>query len=371
MRIAMIGTRGVPARYGGFETAVEEIGRRLVEAGHEVTVYCRGERYPEPTYLGMKIVHLPAVKKKVVETLSHTALSVLHTAVHRPDVALVFNAANAPLLPVLRALRIPVATHVDGLEWQRAKWAGAGRRYYRTVEKLAVRWSDALISDARGIQDYYRDTFGAASVFIPYGAPILDRTNEEKLREAGYEPGEFHLVVARFEPENHVHVEVEGYRASTATQPLVVIGSAPYADEYTAKLHRIAGDDPRIRFLGGVWDQELLDAYYAGALTYLHGHSVGGTNPSLLRAMGAGASVLAWDVVFNREVLADAGRFFGGPEELAREIEDAEADPAGTVERGDAARKRAAEYYLWDEVARDYAKLCEDLKARRLRRRRS
>lgn len=371
MRIAMVGTRGVPARYGGFETAVEEIGRRLVERGHEVTVYCRGEKHPEPTYLGMKIVHLPAVKKKVMETLSHTALSVLHTAARRPDVALVFNAANAPLLPVLRAFRIPVATHVDGLEWQRAKWIGAGRRYYQTVEKLAVRWSDALISDARGIQDYYRETFDASSVFIPYGAPILESTNEDKLRDAGYEPGEFHLIVARFEPENHVHVKLEGYRASKAIRPLVVIGSAPYADEYTARLHKIAEGDPRIRFLGGVWDQELLDAYYAGALTYLHGHSVGGTNPSLLRAMGAGASVLAWDVTFNREVLAESGRFFDGPEQLAGEIEAAESDLGRTADRGEAARKRAAEYYVWDDVARDYEQLCEDLAARRLRRRRS
>jgi glycosyltransferase involved in cell wall biosynthesis len=208
-------------------------------------------------------------------------------------------------------------------------------------------------------------------VFIPYGAPILEITNEAKLRDAGYEPGEFHLIVARFEPENHVHVKIAGYRASKAAKPLVVIGSAPYADEYTAKLYEIAGGDPRIRFLGGVWDQELLDAYYAGALTYLHGHSVGGTNPSLLRAMGAGASVLAWDVVFNREVLADSGRFFGSPEQLAVEIEAAEADPAEAVLRGEAARKRAAEHYVWDEVALDYEQLCEDLAARRLKRHRS
>lgn len=369
MRIAMIGTRGVPARYGGFETAVEEIGRRLAAGGHEVTVYTRGEKHPEPTYLGMKLVHLPAVKKKVAETLSHTALSVGHAAVRRPQVALVFNAANAPLLPVLRTLRIPVATHVDGLEWKRAKWSGAGQRYYKTVEKLAVRWSDALISDAVGIQDYYRETFGASSVFIPYGAPILGETDTGKLREAGYEPGGFHLIVARFEPENHLHVKIEGFRASRATRPLVVVGSAPYSDTYTARLHELAGGDPRIRFVGGVWDQDLLDAYYAGALTYLHGHSVGGTNPSLLRAMGAGASVLAYDVNFNREVLGDSGRFFGDAASLAAAVEAAEADPAGTALLGEAARKRAAESYVWDDVARAYEKLCADLAARRLTRR--
>ncbi|MEU5880185.1 DUF1972 domain-containing protein [Spirillospora sp. NPDC047279] len=370
----MVGTRGVPARYGGFETAIEEIGKRLAAGGHEVTVYCRGERHPESEYLGMRLVHLPAIEKKVAETLSHTGLSVLHVARERfarkgPDVALVFNAANSPLLPVLRTLRIPVATHVDGLEWKRTKWSGAGRRYYRTAESLAVRWSDALIADAHGIQDYYRERFTAESVFIAYGAPILDEPNDAKLAEAGFTAGEFHLVVARFEPENHVHLAVEGYRRSGATKPLVVVGSAPYADDYTARVRELAGDDPRIIFLGGVWDQELLDALYAGALTYVHGHSVGGTNPSLLRAMGAGASVVAFDVNFNREVLGEeAGRFFPDAASLAAEIEAAEAAPGDAADRGAIARKRAAEHYVWDDVATRYEELCADLAARRLTR---
>ncbi|WP_207709622.1 DUF1972 domain-containing protein [Actinomadura macrotermitis] len=363
----------MPARYGGFETAVEEIGRRLVAAGHEVTVYCRGERHGDE-YLGMRLVYLPAIEKKVAETLSHTGFSVLHAFREKigrdgADVALVFNAANAPLLPVLRTLRIPVATHVDGLEWKRTKWSGAGQRYYRAAEALAVRWSDALIADARGIQDYYRERFGAESVFIAYGAPILERPDVAKLTEAGYAPGEYHLVVARFEPENHVHLAIEGYRRSSATRPLVVVGSAPYADEYTARLKALAGDDPRITFLGGVWDQDLLDSLYAGALSYVHGHSVGGTNPSLLRAMGAGAPVLAYDVNFNREVLGeDAGRFFGDAASLAAEIEAAEADPGRAADRGAAARKRAAERYVWDDVAAAYERLCADLAARRLTR---
>ncbi|WP_067483537.1 DUF1972 domain-containing protein [Actinomadura hibisca] len=371
----MVGTRGVPARYGGFETAVEEIGKRLVAAGHEVTVYCRGDKHADGEYLGMRLVHLPAIEKKVAETLSHTGFSVLHAFREKigrdgADVALVFNAANAPLLPVLRTLRIPVATHVDGLEWKRTKWSGTGQRYYRAAEALAVRWSDALIADARGIQDYYRERFGAESVFIAYGAPILAETDTAKLAEAGYTPGGYHLVVARFEPENHVHLAVEGYRRSSATKPLVVVGSAPYADEYTARLKALAGDDPRITFLGGVWDQDLLDALYAGALTYLHGHSVGGTNPSLLRAMGAGASVVAYDVNFNREVLgAEAGRFFHDAASLAAEVEAAEADPSAAADRGEAARKRAAEQYVWDDVAAAYERLCEDLAARRLTRR--
>jgi glycosyltransferase involved in cell wall biosynthesis len=356
MRIAMLGTRGVPARYGGFETAVEEVGRRLADRGHRVVVYCRTEKSAvarPDEYLGMKLVHLPAARKRALETLSHSALSVAHLSAHRTDAALVFNAANALLLPALRAARIPVATHVDGLEWKRAKWGPVGQRYYRLAESLAVRWSDALIADAEGIARYYRDEFGAPTELLTYGAPLID-VRDDRLAELGLEPGGYHLAVARFEPENHVDVIVEGYVRSNATKPLVVVGSAPYSDAYTARVHAAA--DGRVRFLGGVWDQEQLNQLYANACTYLHGHSVGGTNPSLLRALGAGAAVLAFDVDFNREVVSDAGRYFVSPADLAALLDAAEADPPAVRARGARARE-LAKNYDWDDVAAGYEAL--------------
>ncbi|HEX3782202.1 MAG TPA: DUF1972 domain-containing protein [Pseudonocardiaceae bacterium] len=386
MHISLIGTRGVPARYGGFETCVEEVGRRLVAMGDQVTVYCRvpagvsagagtEDGGPETTpsrettsrpaeYLGMRLVHLPAMRRKTLETLSHTALSVGHATVHRCDVAFVFNAANAPLLPLLRLAKIPVVTHVDGLEWKRAKWSGAGQRYYQRAEALAVRWSDALIADARGISDYYRQRFGVDTDYIPYGAPKLADIGADRLAEHNLTANRYHLVVARLEPENHVHLAVDGYRRSAARHPLIVVGSAPYAQEYTDRVHFLAGGDQRIRFLGGVWDQELLDQLYANALTYIHGHSVGGTNPSLLRAMGAGTATSAFDVNFNREVLGSNGRYFTEPAELAALCEDAEADEAATVRRGNAMLD-TLDRYDWDAVARDYRALAARVLARR------
>ena len=363
----MVGTRGVPARYGGFETCVEEVGRRLVKRGHDVTVYCRVQPGVQPSdqpgerlasYEGMRLVHLPALRRKALETPTHTALSLLHLSRHTTDAALVFNAANAPLLPLLRSRGIPVATHVDGLEWQRSKWQGAGRQFYRYAEAIAVRWSDALIADAQGIADYYTREFGAATTQIAYGAPLVDGGRQELLDQVGVEARRYHLVVARFEPENHVDLVVEGYVQSDATLPLVVVGSAPYADAHTRRIHEL-GDD-RVRFLGGVWDQELLDQLYANALTYLHGHSVGGTNPSLLRAIGAGAATLAFDVTFNREVLGGAGEFFRTPDDVARLVSAAEAAPAETVERGRRLRERARDYD-WDDVAERYERLCLEL----------
>lgn len=364
LSIAMMGTRGVPAAYGGFETAVEEVGRRLVTRGHDVTVYTRNGQTDLRDHLGMRIVHLPALPRKQLETLSHSALSTAHLLTRkRPDVAFLFNAANAPFLPMLRARGVPTALHMDGLEWKRSKWGGRGRAYYRWAEQFGVRHADALIADAPGIADYYRHQFDVPTELIRYGAPPLEGAPEEGVRSLGLEPGGYHLVVARFEPENHVLEIVEGYRRSDATKPLAVVGSAPYSASYTRAIADAASGDPRIRLLGAVYDQGLLDALYAHAYTYVHGHCVGGTNPSLLRALGAGTAVLAYDVGFNREVLDDEGWFFTSADDVAGLLVDVEAAPAIVSGRAERGRERAARRFAWDDVAAAYEDLALRLAA--------
>jgi glycosyltransferase involved in cell wall biosynthesis len=365
MHIAMIGTRGVPARYGGFETAVEEIGRRLVEAGHEVTVYCR-EYLGESSYLGMRRVELPSVRSKSLETLTNTAIAATHAARKtRPDVAFMFNAANSPWIPVLHARGIPVALHTDGLEWKRSKWGRAGRRYYLRCERLGVRFADALISDAQGIADYYQSEYGATSKVIAYGAATIDPP-VEPIQTIGLQSKRYVLIVARFEPENHVLEGLRGAMEAQSTDPIVIVGSSPYADDYTASVHAAAGDDPRVRFLGGVWDQCLLDALYGHARMYIHGHSVGGTNPSLLRAMGAGAAVAAFDVTFNREVLGSESAFWSTPTQLALHLD--RVTDASTSADGAANQLTIARKYRWDEVAAEYEAMAVDLLRRGTRR---
>ena len=359
MRMAMIGTRGVPATYGGFETAIEEVGQRLVALGHEVTVYGRSTSRELKQHLGMSVVNLPAIRIKSLETLSHTALSSMHLAAsRRHDVAFVFNAANAPFVPFLRSRVSAVAVHVDGLEWKRDKWGAWGRRYYRFAEQMAVREADALIADAQGIADYYEEEFGIPTELITYGSRILRDIRAEGVTSLGLEPGAYHLVVARFEPENHVDVIVQGYCRSSAELPLVIVGSASYAAEYAEGIDQAAGADRRIRLLGAVFDQGLLDQLYAHALTYIHGHSVGGTNPSLLRAMGGGTAVLGWDVNFNREVAGTAGLYFRRAEQLARQIEEAERSRPGFARLGELMQERARTHYDWDAVTQAYEALC-------------
>ena len=361
MRIAMLGTRGVPARYGGFETAVEEIGQRLAARGHEVVVYCRGEDR-SPDYRGMRRVHVPMIRGRQIETLSHTLFSVGHLLRNRTEAAIVFNAANAPVLPLLKALRVPAAVHVDGLEWRRGKWGNAGRQYYLAGERLCVRWADALIADSRGIQDYYRNRYQADTTYLAYGAPVLTRPALQRLAEVDLVPGGYHLAVARLEPENQVDVIVRGYLGSGSALPLVVVGSVPYPGPYQRSLHALA-DTSGIRMLGGIWDQDLLDALYAGAATYLHGHSVGGTNPSLLRAMGAAAPVIVYDVSFNREVVNGNGLYFTDADSLAAASREAEAERVLNSKRGRLGREDVEARFRWDAVADGYERLCQDLVA--------
>jgi len=355
MHIAMIGTRGVPARYGGFETAVEEVGRRLVDRGHRVTVYCRNPEQSLTEHLGMELVNLPALRKRSLETLSHTGLSVFHALRHKPDAAVLFNAGNSPYLGWLKARGIPTAVHMDGLEWKRAKWAGAGARYYKRAERVAARSGLALIADAQGIADYLKQEYGRDSHLIAYGAPIL-HPGTDLLIDYNVVPGAYHLVVARMEPENHVDVIVDGYRRSGSRLPLIVVGSAPYGNDHIAHIKALAGDS-NTHFIGGIWSQDLLNQLYAHARSYLHGHSVGGTNPSLLRALGCGAPVTAFDVNFNVEVTAGHARFFTSSEDVAVAIKRDDDDPLAARGRGEAGRAHVAEAYRWDDVTDGYERM--------------
>lgn len=361
MKIALIGTRGVPAQYGGFETAAEEIGSRLVERGHSVVVYCRNKGQKLGAHRGMKLINLPAIRHPALETLSHTAIAAVHASTHGFDCAILFNAANSPVLPLLR---MPTAVHLDGLEWRRAKWEGAGRHYLRWSERRAVKNADAVIADARAIQAYVRETYRSEARFIPYGAPIVSSADSEHGRSSRVQPRRFHLVVARIEPENSVEMILRSFLSSETHLPLVVVGDNPYDSAYLTRCRSLLESSPRIEWLGSIWDQAELDWYYANCLTYLHGHTVGGTNPSLLRAMGAGAMVVARDVSFNREVCGDEGAFFSTEQELAATLSRFESHSDEARETGARLRSRAAHVYRWDDVAGEYEQLCRDLVAR-------
>jgi glycosyltransferase involved in cell wall biosynthesis len=356
MRIAILGTRGIPANYGGFETFAEELSTRLADRGHAVTVYCR-ERHPAASYRGVALQYLPTIRHKYFDTVVHTALSTIHLLGRRADTALYCNAANAVFTIVPRLTGIPVALNVDGIERRRAKWNVFAKTWYRISEKLATFLPNAVITDAQAIADYYRSTHGKHTRFIPYGAEIGKIPTDATVRELGLEPGRYFLYVSRMEPENRALEVRQAFEQVATDFKLALIGDAPYAHEYISRVRDT--QDPRIVIPGAIYGrgyQELGSHCFA----YVHATEVGGTHPALIEAMGRGALVLYRDNPENREVAGDAGIPFTG--DLKEKMESVLA--MSEAER-EAFRRKAVDRvrtrYSWERVTSDYEELLTGL----------
>src|SRR5215212_219198 len=245
MKLAILGTRGVPPSYGGFETFAAELGTRLVARGHEVTVYCRqstGDRQLA-TWRGIRRLVLPALGRKYFETVSHTFFSVLDVLRRDFDAVLMCNAANAFTLPLLRAARVPVAINVDGIERRRRKWNALGRAVYAAGESFSVLFADCVVADAEVIARYYRGQYGIEPAMIPYGAEFPEEEDSGVLSRLGLQPRQYVLYVSRFEPENNPLEVVQAYeKLGSFAPPLVMLGKGLYAQELVEELHRHASD---------------------------------------------------------------------------------------------------------------------------------
>ena len=363
MRIAIAGCRGIPALYSGFETAATEIGARLADRGHHVTVYCRRGygTESEQTYRGVHKVYMPQLNLQVAETLSHTLVCLLHAFVHPPDVLLVMNPANGPLLVLPRLRGTPVAINVDGLEWQRTKWSRLGRRYLYFASWCCTRIASRVIADSRALQDFYRSTWRADSHYASYGASIEQSRDADSVRSYGVEPDEYFLVVARLEPENNTELIVRAFEGVETGKKLVIVGGTNYRSHYVERLKETTHDN-RVIFPGPIYDQERLTALMCHSYAYVHGHMVGGTNPVLLRAMGCGARVLVLDTAFNIEVVGDAGLTFPHDIEGARRVLQGVADdPTAANDVRSRARDRIRQAYTWELATDQYEALCQQL----------
>ena len=359
MRIAILGTRGIPASYGGFETFAEQLSTRLVARGHDVTVYCRAH-YVSPRqieYKGVRLKVLPTIRHKYFDTVVHAGLSAFHAAsLGRFDAALICNAANAPFAPVLRAAGTPVAINVDGLEHKRRKWNWLGQNYYRVAERLSVWLPNETVTDARVIQDYYLAKYGARSTMIAYGAEVERRTDRTAVTRWGVEPNRYVLYVSRLEPENNAEMVIEAFRRVRTPQKLLVVGDAPYAHEYIAKLRALARRDRRIVFTGFVFG----DAYRTlqqNAYCYVHATEVGGTHPALLEAMGYGNCVLTLATPENVEVTGDAAIHYRDTNDLAAQLQRVLRGGAVVNQYRQRAQARVRERYDWEHVVVEYERL--------------
>jgi glycosyltransferase involved in cell wall biosynthesis len=361
----LIGSRGIPGRYGGYETLMEELAVRLLARGFRVTVYCRSHSTPRDleSYQGVDLVVLPTIRAKHLDTPVHTFLSCLHAAAAGYDAALVVNSANALFVPLLQVAGIPVALNVDGLEKRRAKWGVFGRSVYALSERLACVLPDALVTDAEVIRRHYLERYGAESVPIAYGVDPRPPAGTATLARLGLIPRRYFLYVSRFEPENNPHRVAAAYRLAGGDLPLVMVGGAPYADRFIASFTR--GADPRVLFPGPIYGdgyRELL----SHALAYVHATEVGGTHPALVEAMGYGNCVLVNDTPENREVAGGVGLWFRAeePATLAGRLEWVRDHPGRARARGRAAARRARILFSWEPVADRYAGLLARLAER-------
>ena len=363
MKIAMLGSRGIPASYSGFETYYEQLGARLVQRGHQVTVYCRMHhiKYYQPTYRGMRLVKLPTISNKYLDTIVHSTLSSLHALTQSYDIALYVIAGNSLVTWIPRLVGQITILNVDGLDWKRAKWPGPAKAYIRFAERMATVLPTAYLTDSRVVQAYYRGTYGSEPPYIPYGLEVPRVPPGETLANFGLEPRKYVLFVGRLVPENCAHHLVDAFRGLDTDMKCVIVGDAPYADDYIT--HLKATNDPRVIFTG----YQFGAAYHelgSNAAIFVETSGVGGTHPALLEAMAFGNCVVVHDTAENQETVGNAGLSYAGSAGAAalREVlADLLDNPAKVAEFRQRAAVRATTVYSWDVITDQYEVLFERL----------
>lgn len=363
LKIALLGTRGIPASYSGFETCAEQLAVRLVKRGHDVTVYCRehhqGARLDR--YKGVRLCYPPTIPNKYFDTIVHATLSSVHSLGQRYDVALYFIAGNSPVAWIPRLAHQRTVINVDGLDWRRKKWPTAAKAFIKWAERISRYTTNAVVTDSRVVVQYYEDAYGFTPRFIPYGSEIVKRPAGEVLQRFGLEPQKYILFVGRLVPENCVHHLVDAFRGLDTDMRCVIVGDAPYADEYKRQLREHG--DSRTLFTGYVFGDgyaELSSNSYA----FVETSEVGGTHPALLEAMAFGTAVITNGTAENRETIADAGLAYDpeeGAEGLRPLLRRLINEPFTRDCLARTAEARASSVYSWETVTDQYEQLFYEL----------
>ena len=360
MKIAFLGSRGIPARYSGFETFYEQLTVRLAERGHDVTVF---NRYPfvplrDPTYKGVKIIPLPTISHKSLDTIVHTFLSVLRLPFIRPNLVYFCGVGNAIFCLPCRWLGIPTIINVDGEDWARKKWGGFASRWLLWSEGWASRFADIVVADARVIQKRYRELYNRETIFVPYGANIPAQTPaSDILARLGLEPDGYILFVSRLVPENRAELLIEAFQGIQTDKKLVIVGDAPYSEDYKQSLREAA--DERVVFAGYVFADDYAAISRQAALFCLPS-GIDGTRPVLLDQMGFGNCIVVRNSPANLEVAGDAASTFDGDHEvesLRATIANLLNHPEERVRLGAAAKERVARLYDWEVITSQYEEM--------------
>jgi glycosyltransferase involved in cell wall biosynthesis len=375
LKIGILGTRGIPGRYGGFETFAEELSTLLVNRGHDVVVFGRcsiREAFSKNSanvvkqLEGVTIRDSPTIFHKYLETPIASFTSMLMLRKSECDCAILCNAANSPFAWLLRLKGVPVLINVDGIERRRSKWNFLGRLWYRFGEVTSCIFANKVIADAEIIESYYKRTYGISPEVVSYGAckqadhaPRQEETSSV-LKQFNLEEDRFLLYVSRLEPENNALGVIEAYNKVKTNLPLAIVGDAPYSDKYKQQLTEIASSS--VIFLG----YQFGSAYHElrkNCTLYVQATEVGGTHPALIEAMAYGNAIVANGTPENLEVLGGAGMFYrrNDFEDLSDQLEKMLADEQLRTEYGALARKRAENFYNWEAVAEKYEIICKSV----------
>jgi glycosyltransferase involved in cell wall biosynthesis len=365
LRIALLGTRGIPASYSGFETCVEQLGQRLVERGHEVTVYCRSTHivYPGSHYKGMRLIKLPTLQNKYLDTIVHSFLSSLHALGQHYDVALYFIAGNSPVTWIPRLVGTKTILNVDGLDWKREKWPRMAKKYIQFSEYLATILPNAYLTDSRVVQSYYQDRYNSKPPFISYGSEIDVTPAGDVVRKFGLASGQYILFVGRLVPENCAHHLVEAFRRIDTDFHCVIVGDAPYSEAYKQELYALADGDQRIIFTGYVFGAGYHELG-SNAYLFVETSGVGGTHPALVEAMAFGNCVVVHNTDENLETIGDAGFAYDGrigARSLHQQLENLLSNPTLVSEYRTRSVERARKEFSWEAVTDAYESLFEAL----------
>ena len=308
MTLAIIGTRGYPYVYGGFETFAKKLSERLVPKDVEVHIYCQKNLFQDRPKMinGIYLHYIPTSNRKSLNQLIHSFLSILHATFSSADVILVLNLAGGPMGWIPKLAGKKTIINVDGLEWLRPKWKGFGASYFRIAARLASYLYDVIITDADAMRDIYLKQFKTDSTVIAYGAPPFAKADLSLLKKFKLEEKNYYLIVGRLIPDNNADLIIRGFLSAKTDKKLIIVGDVPYSDKYAEDLKKMACE--KLDFVGYIKDNKELMALYQGCFAYFHGHQFGGTNPAMLKAMSNNCAILALNTVFNREML-DNGQF--------------------------------------------------------------
>lgn len=373
MKIAILGIRGLPSSYSGYETFIGELAPRLVQRGHDVTIYCRSALFTErpPEHLGMKMRYLPSIEHKFLSTLSHTALAITDASLRRFDLILVVNAANGLFGFIPRIFGKKCVLNVDGMEWLRPKWNKLGKSFFKNSARLGTKFYNEIVTDADEMHRLYAREFGINTTDIAYGANIETSKNPEVLKDYGVESSGYYLIASRLIPDNNADLIVEAFVKSGSPKTLLIAGGADYKGNlieraFLDKLKSLGNE--RVKFTGHISKPRHVKELHCNCFAYVHGHQFGGINPSILKALGFGNLVLALNTPFNAEVL-DNGKYGLLYEKnvasLEEKIKFAESHPVEMQQFRSLAPARIRERFTWEQITDQYEALFRKITAKR------